>query len=106
MNIEEAKAIVNNEAMYCRSAGANCLAMTEGDSDYGAWLLRKAEAQEMVLKEADRLTAIVDELRKLCCDYCSEDIPRDANGKHAGDGAYPCDAWTDTEAAEAAKGVL
>lgn len=69
MNLDEAKAIVNNEAMYCRSAGDGCLDMTDGDSDYGAWLLRKAEAQEMVLTEVARLTAIVSR-----CGICRQQL--------------------------------
>jgi hypothetical protein len=52
------------------------------------------------IAEIERKNAIIDELRKLACDWCSQDCPFDGPGHHIeGD----CDAWTDTEA-EAAKG--
>jgi hypothetical protein len=51
------------------------------------------------------LTGIVDDLRRLACDGCSSNAPRDEHGNHPAWYGL-CDAWTDTEeeAANAARG--
>jgi len=52
-----------------------------------------------VFAENERLTAIVEELRRLCCSACLDGASRDQYGLHPNGDL--CDAWTDTEAAEA-----
>ena len=57
MNIDEALALVRDEAAFCRRSGEQCAAMTDRNDGYGDFLLRKAEAQEILLAEVKRLRA-------------------------------------------------
>lgn len=86
------------------SGGGMYAAVTEYVADAQFFLHAKADllaAIERIRELERRLTvdAINDELRRLCCDRCSNDEPRDEHGRHP---SGPCDAWTETEAADAA----
>jgi hypothetical protein len=78
MTIDEAIAIVKDEAAFCRS-----LAEKDGDTiggDFSTWSNRKAEAQDMLIAEYGRLA---NTLRGMADSnpFCEE---RDRNGNRVG----------------------
>ncbi len=60
MNVDDAIAIVRDEASFCRRTAEVVEGMDRQDG-YAAFLIRKAEAQETLMAEIERLTAVLAE---------------------------------------------